>query len=58
MLNEVDFSDYSEKFGKPVKVSCNGMNYIFEKSEEEGIIHVVALSQEKLVHIKTIDVRE
>jgi len=35
LINVVDFSDLTKKYGGPVAVSPDGLNYIFKRSEDE-----------------------
>ena len=35
LINVVDFSDLTKKYGSPIAVSPDGLNFIFKKSEDE-----------------------
>ena len=35
LINVVDFSDLTKKYGQPIAVSPDGLNFIFKKNEDE-----------------------
>ena len=56
LLGKVDFNERVKQYGKPVEVSENGLNYIFQDEQRPSLIHVMCLKEKEIVHIKSIDI--
>jgi hypothetical protein len=57
LINKVDYSPQAALYGEPIKVSSNGRNFIFKSSENDGLIHILTITQYELVFIKSINIR-
>ena len=55
MLNEVDFSRFVELYGNIIQVSNDGRNFLFQKPDKPFEVHVICLTRENLLFMKTIN---
>ena len=58
LLNKVYFSHIVEKYGKPVQVSENGENFIFQDEKDPFKINLLCLNSTELIFMKTINIQE
>jgi hypothetical protein len=57
LINSVDYSIESNKYGDIVQVSNNGRNFIFAKPDDPSVIHILTMTQQGLKFVKTIKIR-
>ena len=57
LLKKVSFEYEASLYGKPVQVSENGKNLIFQKDDDLFNVHVLCINSKRLVYIKSIDIK-